>query len=134
MSICSCWISKYEFVSQNIHFLTLYAILLGGIHGFLNFFDINFDRLHFSKYTDQCVRINFPEDFWKRSSSFFFIAFQTFSSICRRYRYSTKRPSQLSATFQDTGICIILHMIGSKLHIGYLMYENIRNKYHILSG
>ena len=39
------------------------AVLVGVIHGFLNFFDINFDRLHFSKYTDQCVRINFPEDF-----------------------------------------------------------------------
>ena len=32
--------------------------------------------------------------------------------------YCTKRPSQLSATFQDTGICIILYMIGWKLHSG----------------
>ena len=33
------------------------------VYGFLNFFDINFDRLHFSKHTDQCVRITPPEDF-----------------------------------------------------------------------
>ncbi len=68
------------------------------MHGFWNFFDINFDRLHVSKHTDQCVRINSPEDFWKRPCSFFFIAFQSFSFFCRRYRYYTKRPSQLSAT------------------------------------
>jgi hypothetical protein len=38
-------------------------VILGVMHGFLNFFDINFDRLHFSKHTDQCVRITPPEDF-----------------------------------------------------------------------
>ncbi len=39
------------------------CMVLGVMHGFWNFFDINFDRLHFSKHTDQCVRINSPEDF-----------------------------------------------------------------------
>ena len=38
-------------------------VVLGVMHGFWNFFVINFDRLHFSKHTDQCVRINPPKDF-----------------------------------------------------------------------
>jgi hypothetical protein len=40
----------------------LYRVDVGVIHGFWNFFDINFDsdRLHLSKYTDQCVRIKSP--------------------------------------------------------------------------
>ncbi len=37
--------------------------LRGNSRIFEFFFDISFDRLHFSKYTDQCVRINFPKDF-----------------------------------------------------------------------
>jgi hypothetical protein len=39
------------------------SLEVGVMHGFLNFFDINFDRLHFSQHTDQCLRINSPEDF-----------------------------------------------------------------------
>ena len=53
--------------------------MVGVMHGFWNFFEINFDRLHFSKHIDQCVTITSPEDFWKRPRSFYFIAFQSFS-------------------------------------------------------
>ncbi len=38
-------------------------VSVGVMHGFWNFVDIKFDRLHFSKHTDQFLRINSPEDF-----------------------------------------------------------------------
>ncbi len=41
----------------------LVEVRIGVIHGFWNFFDIKFDRLHFSKHTDQCVRIKSPKYF-----------------------------------------------------------------------
>ena len=52
-------------VASLLFLVTLYQPKpkLGVIHGFWNFFVINFDRLHFSKHTDQCVRINPPKDF-----------------------------------------------------------------------
>jgi hypothetical protein len=92
-------------------------LIVGVIHGFLNFFNINLIGCISQSIQFSVLEVN-PQKIFENGPVFFFYSVSKFFIYCRQNRYSTKRPSQLSATFQDTGICIILYMIGSILHSG----------------
>ena len=87
-------------------------VVVGEIHGKMNFFGIKFGWLNFSENTIQCVGISPPKYFLKRPSSFCAIAFQSFSFYSRRYRYCLARRCEMGATFQDAGICALIYLIG----------------------